>query len=73
MRKLEKPGQIKKGATIVLSFNGEGQVHKAERILRSGKSDEEIILNKKRNLYFITEMAIEGTSWAKEVKFSNPQ
>lgn len=72
MHNLTKAGQIKKGAEIVLSNNGGGEVHTVDEVLNAGTDKEEILLNTKDNLYFITSMAIDGTSWAKQVKFLNP-
>tara|TARA_R110002126_G_scaffold100103_1_gene231498 strand:+ start:294 stop:518 length:225 start_codon:yes stop_codon:yes gene_type:complete len=71
MHNLTKAGQIKNGAQILLSANGEGQAHTVDEVLHAGTDGEEILLNVKENLYFITSMAIDGTSWAKQVKFLN--
>lgn len=67
-QKLTGVGQIKKGDKVLLSYKGEAQIHIAKEILMEGKPEEEILLNKETNLYFITSMAVDGTSWAKEVK-----
>jgi len=71
MKQLTEAGQIQKGATIVLAYKGDGQAHTAVDILNSGTDREEILLDLDVNLYFITSMAINGSSWAKKVKFSN--
>jgi hypothetical protein len=68
-KKLTGVGQIKQGDKIRLSFNGEEQIHTAKEILMQGQQTEEILLNKRQNLYFIVSMAAEGTSWAKDVKY----
>jgi hypothetical protein len=68
-KKLTGVGQIKQGDKIRLSFNGEEQIHTAKEILMQGKQTEEILLNKRQNLYFIVSMAVDGTSWAKDVKY----
>jgi hypothetical protein len=67
--RLTSVGQIKKGYSVLLSHNGDAQLHKAEEILMPGTATEEILLSKKDNLYFIVSMAIDGTSWAKGVKY----
>jgi hypothetical protein len=74
MRKLIKltgEGQIKEGATVLLSYEGSENIHIVEEILKH-KTGEEILLETKGNLYFITSMAVDGTSWAKNVKYANP-
>lgn len=68
-KNLRSVGEIKKGDEILLLHKGEAQIHHAEEILMQGQPTEEILLNKKDNLYFIVSMAIDGTSWAKEVKY----
>lgn len=72
MQELTGPGQINKGASVVLSYDGEAQAHIVDQVLRPGTDREEILLSTKTNLYFITSMAVDKTSWAKQVKFSNP-
>ena len=72
MKKLSGSGQIKKGATVVLAFRGEGQVHTVDQILNADTDKEEVLLDTKANLYFITSMAVDGTSWANDVKYANP-
>lgn len=72
MERLTQPGQIKRGATVELFFKGEGQSHTVDQILMPGSDKEEILLDTESNLYFITSMAIDGSSWAKQVKFANP-
>jgi hypothetical protein len=68
-KKLTGVGQIKQGDKIRLSFNGEEQIHTAKEILMQKQQTEEILLNKRQNLYFIVSMAVDGTSWAKDVKY----
>lgn len=68
-KKLTGVGQIKKGNKIILAHNGGAEVHHAKEILMEGQPTEEILLNKKKNIYFIVSMAVSGTSWAKDVKY----
>jgi len=65
---LTRPGQIKTGDTIHCEFRGEIQQHPVKEVLNAGTSREEILINRKKNLYFITSMAIDGSSWAKNVR-----
>ena len=65
-------GQIQVGDTIICEFKGERKEYKVEEVLNPGKRGEEILLDKRNNLYFITSMSINGTSWAKNVKFLRP-
>jgi len=61
-------GQIKEGDKLKVTYEGERISYNAEKILNAGTDKEEIILHVDSNLYFITSMAIEGTSWAKNVQ-----
>ena len=72
MNELKAAGQIKNGATIVLANEGAGESYENIEVLNAGTDREEILLERKGNLYFITSMAIKGTSWANDVKFHNP-
>ena len=61
-------GQIKEGDRLHVTFDGKRVKYKAKEVLNPGTIHEEIIVNKKRNYYFITSMALNGTSWAKDVR-----
>jgi len=67
--KLSSFGQVQEEDVIICHFNGERQIYIAEEVLNPGTEQEEIIVNKEENKYFITSMALDGTSWAKDVKF----
>lgn len=71
--KLTAPGQIKLGSKIHCTFKGKPQTYRAKEILNAGTDREEVIINKKQNLYFITDQAITGRSWAKDVHFEAAQ
>ena len=71
MKALTEAGQVKNGATIVLSNEGNGEAYKNIEVLNAGTDHEEILLETEGNLYFITSLVIKGTSWAKDVKFIN--
>lgn len=60
-------GQLKKGDKINL-LDGAGRVHTADvkEVICPGTDREEIIICKKKNLYFITDNYLRGTSWVKE-------
>lgn len=64
---LIKAGQIKQGDKLLCWFNGELKLYTAKEILNAETDREEIILKRRRNIYFITSMAIDGSSWAKNV------
>lgn len=68
---LTKPGQIKPEDVVILYYGGNKQIHLVDDVLNPGTKDEEILLDTPNNKYFITSMAIEGSSWAKEVRFIN--
>lgn len=61
-------GQLKKGdkIQIVGKSDGDSQIVTVKEIVHHADR-EEIIINKRRNLYFITSMMLAGTSWAKSV------
>lgn len=63
-------GQIKEGDKLKITYKGERINYVAEEILNAGTDKEEIILHVDSNLYFITSMALDGTSWAKDVKIA---
>lgn len=69
--KLSEAGQINEGDFVKMRYNGRMRQYKAKKVLNAGKGNEEIIINKKQNKYFITSMAIDGTSWAKDVIVTN--
>lgn len=69
MHQLTSAGQIKPGNTVHCDFKGRPQKYRVKEVLYAGTDKEEILINKKKNLYFITSMAIDGTSWAKNVRF----
>lgn len=71
--KLTTPGQIKRGCKIYCTFMGKPQTYRAKEILNAGTDIEVILVNKRNNLYFITSMAIDGSSWAKDVHFEAAQ
>ena len=61
-------GQIKKGDTVLCEYKGKKEAHIVEEVLYPGAGNEEILLDVDDNYYFVTSMAIDGTSWAKNVK-----
>lgn len=69
MKRLTAAGQIKCGDEIHCEYKGKLKKYTAIEVLNPGSDREEIVVNKKANIYFITSMAIDGTSWAKNVKF----
>jgi len=60
-------GQIKEGDTVLVTFKNNRRPYDVKEVLNAGTSKEEILLDIEDNLYFITSMAIDGTSWAEDV------
>ncbi len=70
MKIVTAEGQLKKGDKITIigrSISDDQNTTIKEVIDVDG--NEEIIINKKRNRYFITNMLLSGDSWAKQVQF----
>jgi len=65
---LKSKEQIKLGDTLVVigKSHSDSQVCKAEDIVCCGEN-EEIIICKERNRYFIVDMYLAGSSWAEDV------
>jgi len=70
MKALSEVGQIKKGDQILCIYKGSSKAYEAKEILFSSQPNEEILLDVEENLYFITSMAIDGSSWAKKVLYA---
>lgn len=70
---VEKEGQVKKGDYIhIIGKNPiDSQVIRVAEIL-DVDGHEEILLNKRKNTYFITNMLINGESWVKSAKIWTP-
>lgn len=66
---ITKKGQLKIGDKIKITGKSEkyDSVTTVKDILNVD-DEEEVITNKSKNIYFITNMLLNGTSWAKEVK-----
>jgi len=65
-------GQISKGDTlqIVGKNTRDDQITTVKEVI-TVSGNEEVILNKKKNYYFITKLVVDGTSWAKQVQILN--
>lgn len=78
LEKIVKAGQIKVGDTLMIETK-EGVIRpaKALDIVRPGVTDnsdgEEIIIDRGRNVYFITSLLVEGSSWVKEAQIVRGQ
>lgn len=66
---LTGPGQIREGYKVRFILAGKTITATAKLILHSGTDREEIIYNRAKNHYFITSMAVDGTSQHKSVEF----
>lgn len=71
MPELTEVGQIKKGDIVQCVYRGRLLRYIAEEVLHEGTDKEEVIVDLEENKYFITSMAIDGTSWAKEVVYKS--
>ena len=65
--KLTDVGQIQKGDALVYVHDGKPKSAMARDVLNAGSEYEEVVTNRRLNNYFITRMAINGKSWAKDV------
>lgn len=61
-------GQIKKGDKLRFICGGKQYTEKAKLILNPGTDKEEVIYNIRQNFYFITSMAVNGTSSHRNVE-----
>ena len=69
IEQLKERGQIKKGDLLLISDGKEIIQAKAEIVLVPiGLNREEIVFNKKKNLYFNVDMYLNGESWVKDVR-----
>ncbi|MGE4335847.1 MAG: hypothetical protein AB7E55_07720 [Pigmentiphaga sp.] len=64
---LTGPGQIKKGDLLRFAVAGKEIEAPAQLIINEGTGKEEIVYNRGKNHYFITSMAVDGTSSHKGV------
>lgn len=65
---ITKVGQIKKNDVLVIEKNnGIKFLAIAREIINEGAYDEEILLSKGKNYYFIVSKLADGTSWVKSV------
>lgn len=60
-------GQIKVGDVLLLKRSNEFVAPvTVKEVIYKGTADEEVIISKTKNFYFITSMLLDGTSWVKE-------
>lgn len=64
---LQSVGQVQPGDLVRATFKGKTQPYVVAFVLNPGTDQEEIVLDAESNLYYITSMALDGTSWAKDV------
>lgn len=65
--RLHRPGQIQEGDEIRFTLSGRVIDAVAVEVLHAGTPKEEVIYNRKKNHYFCTAMAVDGTSTHKQV------
>lgn len=66
---LTAPGQIAEGDRVRFELSGKPIEARAALVLEPGTDQEEVIYNRKRNHYFVTSMAVDGSSSHKGVMF----
>lgn len=71
MENLTDFGQIKDGDKLLIRYRGKDREYKALAVLFEGQPLEEVVIDLERNKYFIVSMALDGTSWAKDVRIIN--
>ena len=64
---LKKLAQIEDGDTVKATFKGKVEVWRDVTVLQPNSKSEEILLDPKKNIYFITGMVLKNQSWASEV------
>jgi hypothetical protein len=65
-------GQLKQENTLLIEGSkGEIFIAEVRQIINPGKSSEEIILAKGRNVYFVVSNYLQGKSWVKSVDVIN--
>ncbi|MBV4524392.1 hypothetical protein KVG88_30420 [Pseudomonas sp. SWRI74] len=64
---LSAPGQIQPGDFLSFTVGGSPVCATARQVLFAGTDREEIVYNRQRNHYFITAMALDGSSSHKDV------
>lgn len=66
-RPLTAPGQIQEGDRLSFRVGSSFICARARQIIASGTDKEEVVYNRKKNHYFLTSMAVDGTSSHKNV------
>ena len=66
-RPLSAPGQIKAGDWLSFTVGGKFKCARVKEVLRPGSDREEVIWNRRKNFYFVTRMALDGSSNHKRV------
>lgn len=66
-RPLSAPGQIKAGDWLSFTVGGKFKCARVKEVLRPGSDREEVIWNRRKNFYFVTRMALDGSSTHKRV------
>lgn len=66
---LTAPGQVSVGDLVSFTLSGKPVCATVRQVLNSGTDLEEVVYNRKKNFYFITSMAIDGTGSHKAVSF----
>lgn len=67
---LTAPGQIQEGDRLSFKVGSSFICARARQIIALGTDKEEVVYNRKKNHYFVTSMAVDGTSSHKNVMVS---
>jgi len=69
MQLITGEGQLKVGDKIAIIGKSDRDTQEITvKDVLTIDGNEEIIINRKKNYYFITKLLVEGRSWAKEVR-----
>ncbi|WP_143493513.1 MULTISPECIES: hypothetical protein [unclassified Pseudomonas] len=69
---LTGPGQIQQGTWLSFTVGGKFFCARAKLVIDPGTDNEEVVYNRKKNHYFVTSMAVDGTSNHKGVLVALP-
>lgn len=58
-------GQIKTGDVLLINDGRVTFPVEVKSVFNRGMGEEEILISKSKNIYFIVSMVLEGTSWVK--------
>lgn len=60
-------GQIESGDFVLINDGEFTFPAEVKHVIRPGTVDEEVIISRRKNIYFASHMMLDGTSWVKAV------